>query len=200
MSQLIKNFNDFINEGQGPAHDWFRKYHAAARTGVSRENPDSVWMDRAAGDQLKADLQAMKKNEPAEFDRTLALADRTHLARKKDKSRVHYLKQYIWAIQKYVYDISEYSATHSERDELEAEMDKVINLIGSARKLSDIEPIVVDFFNLDTNDTAVVDLLNAVGQQLLASRRKEAGNTQPGAEKTFSGRSYTTYPDPLFDK
>ena len=105
MSQLIKNFNDFINEGQGPAHDWFRKYHAAARTGVSRENPDSVWMDRAAGDQLKADLQAMKKNEPAEFDRTLALADRTHLARKKDKSRVHYLKQYVWAIQKYVYGI-----------------------------------------------------------------------------------------------
>ena len=74
-------------------------------------------------------------------------------------------------------------------------MDKVINLIGSARKLSDIEPIVVDFFNLDTNDTAVVDLLNAAGQQLLASRRKEADRFQPGVKQT-----YTTYPDQLFDK
>lgn len=200
MSPLIKNFNDFINEGQGPAHSFLRKYHAAARTGVSRHVPDSEAMDLDHQHQFSTDLRAMKKNEPAEFDRMLALADRTNLTRKKDKSRVHHLKQYIWAIQKYVYDISEYSSTGSERDELEAEINQVINLIGSARKLSDIEPIVVDFFNIDTNDTAAVDLLNTAGQQLLASRRKEAGNVQPGAEQTFSGRSYTTYPDQLFDK
>jgi hypothetical protein len=72
MNKIIKGFQQFVNEGQGPAHQLYRKADDM-RKQRDYSNPRD-WSDKIT--QIATDYKTLKTDDPAEADRFAELAKR----------------------------------------------------------------------------------------------------------------------------
>ena len=72
MNKIIKGFQQFVNEGQGPAHQLYRKADDMRKQRDYSKPGD--WSDKIA--QIATDYKTLKTDDPAEADRFAKLGKR----------------------------------------------------------------------------------------------------------------------------
>lgn len=156
MKNLIKNFNDFVNEAQVPSHDLLR----AGQAGMDIDSTID-WSNDAdnAFDKSQQHMRDManrmkdlETNDPEEYDRFNRLADRTKNWRNKHNRAMR-------APMNYLINAASVFSSASAGPERAAETRELMDQIGSNRNPSDIESIVIDFYGLDPEDRVTAQKL-----------------------------------------